>query len=142
MIEKFKKLLKKETVRYLFIGGCTTAVNFICFAALLKWFDLNLNLANFLGIVISIIFAFFANKYYVFSGAGKGLKAVFLEFLKFVAARVITMLMELLFVWLAVEKLQYNEFLSKAVITVAVIVANYFLSKFLIFKKGDMENEN
>lgn len=142
MKEKIKKLLEKETVRYLFIGACTTAVNFICFAAFLKWFNLNLNLANFLGIAISIIFAFFANKYYVFEGDGKGLKTLSIEFVKFVAARIITMLMELFFVWLAVEKLQYNEFLSKAIITILVIVANYFLSKFLIFQKGESDNEN
>lgn len=140
-MEKFKKLLKKESIRYLFIGGCTTAVNFICFAIFVK-LQLDINISNFLGIALSIIFAFFTNKFYVFGSNWKGFKNLGTEFLKFVAARIITMLLELFGVWLMVDTLNYNAFLSKASIQIIVIIANYFLSKFLIFKKGDKEDES
>ena len=72
-MEKLSKLLKMESVRYLFIGGCTTAVNFIFFAIFVK-LKMDINLANFLSIAISIVFAFFTNKYYVFATKWQGFK--------------------------------------------------------------------
>lgn len=135
MITKIKTLFKIEAVRYLFIGGCTTAVNFIFFALFRNLIGLNLNLSNFLSISAAIIFAFFTNKTVVFSTENNSVNQTAKEFLKFVAGRLVTMLIEIFGVWLLVEFLAFNEYISKFAIQLIVLVSNYIISKFFVFKK-------
>lgn len=135
MITKIKTLFKIEAVRYLFIGGCTTAVNFIFFALFRNLIGLNLNLSNLLSISAAIIFAFFTNKTVVFSTENNSVNQTAKEFLKFVAGRLVTMLIEIFGVWLLVEFLAFNEYISKFAIQLIVLVSNYIISKFFVFKK-------
>lgn len=135
MITKIKTLFKIEAVRYLFIGGCTTAVNFIFFALFRNLIGLNLNLSNFLSISAAIIFAFFTNKTVVFSTENNSVNQTAKEFFKFVAGRLVTMLIEIFGVWLLVEFLAFNEYISKFAIQLIVLVSNYIISKFFVFKK-------
>ena len=136
MKQKIIFFLKSEAFRYIFIGICTTAVNFICFTVLYNFLKLGLNISNFLGIVISIIFAFFTNKFYVFKSGEGSFKTHIPEFLKFVSGRFFTMLFEIFGVWLLVEILILNEYISKAFLQILVILGNYFISKFLVFKNS------
>ena len=135
MITKIKTLFKIEAVRYLFIGGCTTAVNFIFFALFRNLIGLSLNISNFLSISAAIIFAFFTNKTVVFSTENNSVNQTAKEFLKFVAGRLVTMLIEIFGVWLLVEFLAFNEYISKFAIQLIVLVSNYIISKFFVFKK-------
>jgi len=135
MITKIKNLFKLEAIRYLFIGGCTTAVNFIFFALFRNLIGLSLNISNFLSISAAIIFAFFTNKTVVFSTADNSVNQTAKEFLKFVAGRLVTMLIEIFGVWLLVEFLAFNEYISKFAIQLIVLVSNYIISKFFVFKK-------
>ena len=140
MLNKIISLLKKESIKYIIIGGCTTAVNFIFFALLYNLLGLELNLSNIIAISVSIIFAFFANKLIVFSSkfesAGKTMK----EFIGFIGGRLITMILEIVGVWLLVSILTFNEYLSKIFINIIVLILNFVISKFFVFKnksKGD-----
>jgi len=135
MITKIKNLFKLEAIRYLFIGGCTTAVNFIFFALFRNLIGLSLNISNFLSISAAIIFAFFTNKTVVFSTADNSVNQTAKEFLKFVAGRLVTMLIEIFGVWLLVEFLAFNEYISKFAIQLIVLVSNYIISKLFVFKK-------
>ena len=62
-------------------------------------------------------------------------KAVRGEFISFVGARIATEFLELGVMFLMVDCAHINEYLSKLVGQVLVIVANYFLSKLWIFKE-------
>lgn len=134
MIRKIKAFIFSEAFRYLFFGVLTTAVNFLCFTVFYEAVGLDINISNFLGIAISILFAFFTNKFYVFESRKAGFWAIFLEFLRFISSRVGTMLLELAGVWLLSDILFLNAYFSKIVMQVFVIIGNYFLSKFFIFK--------
>lgn len=135
MKEKTITFLKKETVKYIFIGGCTTAVNFIFFSLLYDFLKLGLNPSNAIAIFISIIFAFFANKYFVFNSRFNSLSKTFKEFMLFISGRALTMLIEVIGVWLFVSKFSLNEYLSKLFIQIIVLILNYIISKFFVFKK-------
>lgn len=134
MKNKIIALFKNETVKYIIIGGCTTCVNFIIFAFLYNFIGLNLNIINFIAILLSIIFAFFANKIIVFSSPFSSYKGTAKELLLFILGRAFTMILELLGVWLAVDLLSFNEYISKLFMQIIVIIINYFISKFLVFK--------
>ncbi len=135
MIEKILKLLRNETVKYIIIGGCTTAVNFIFFALFYNLLKIGLNLSNFIAISLSIIFAFFANKVFVFNSPFVSYLKTFREFAGFIGGRIVTMLIEILGVWLLVSEFSFNEYISKLFIQIIVLILNYIISKFFVFKK-------
>lgn len=139
MIDKIKKLFASEAFRYLVIGGCTTGVNLVIFAALcyltpMKEMKNGVNLANIISIVSAIIFAYIANKLVVFQSHTGSVGALLLEIGKFMGGRALTMVLEVGGVWLGVSILDWNEMLSKLLTQVLVIIGNYFLSKYVIFR--------
>lgn len=123
----------KAIVNYIFFGVCTTLVNFITFY-LLRKLGVEINIANVISISLSIVFAYFVNARYVFSSRAKTIKKVMYELSKFFTARIVTMLIEifgvLILVWFSM-----NDFLAKFIIQFVVLIANYLISKFLVFNK-------
>ena len=68
-VAKIKKLMEKEMVRYVIAGGMTTAVNLVSFFVLRLVTDLSRSAANIIAIMLAILFAYFANGFYVFRWA-------------------------------------------------------------------------
>lgn len=137
MFDKLFKIFKIEAVRYLFIGGCTTAVNFIVFAFFRNILNLDLNLSNFIAILSAIIFAFFTNKKIVFRANDNSLKQTMNEFVKFISGRIVTMVIEIVGVWFLAEIVLLNEYVSKIIIQIIVLISNYVISKFFVFKNKE-----
>lgn len=135
-MEKIKKLIKemftKEVILYGILGVCTTAVNFVSFyimTTFLKWDD---NLSNFIAIILAVLFAYFTNKDWVFHSKAIGFKEKFNEFLKFIAGRAVTMIIEfssgvILF------KTPIPSIISKCIISVVIVILNFVISKFYTF---------
>lgn len=138
-METVKKLLTKyrEQISYLFFGVLTTAVNFITYAILtqLSLFDgdFGKSTANIIAWFTAVLFAFFTNKFFVFKH--KNDSPLLREFFTFFGARVVSGFIENGGFVLFVDVLHFNDFAVKLVIAVVVVVLNYVLSKFLIFKK-------
>ena len=57
------------------------------------------------------------------------------EICQFLSARVISLVMDVLLMLLFVGALRMNDMLAKLIVQVVVIAANYFASKFWIFKR-------
>jgi putative flippase GtrA len=66
-------------------------------------------------------------------------KARFNEFVKFVGARLSTMVIEVGGVWLMADVMQMNDLIAKFIIQFIVLALNYIFSKFLVFKKKPEE---
>lgn len=124
-----------DVLRYIFIGGCTTLVNLVSYYVLRMTTSLNLNVANVISIAAAILFAYFANSSVVFRSKAGTLKEKFGEFVKFISARLSTMVIEVGGVWLMADVMKINDYIAKFVIQFIVLVLNYFLSKFFVFKK-------
>ena len=90
--------------------------------------------ANLISITLSILFAYFVNAKYVFNSRAVGFKKVFYELSKFFTARLTTLVIEVFGVELFIY-LGMNAYLSKFIIQFVVLVANYVISKFLVFTK-------
>ncbi len=135
-MEILRELFKKyrEQIAYLFFGGLTTLVNW-CTYALLTGFgeSFNKSLANAIAWLAAVLFAFFTNKFFVFRHESG--EHIFREFLTFFGARVLSGLLEIGGFSLFVDLLHCNDWLVKIAISVFVVIANYVLSKFLIFRK-------
>ena len=121
MLDLYKQPKYKSIVNYIFFGVCTTLVNVV-------------RPANLISITLSILFAYFVNARYVFNSKAVGFKKVFYELAKFFTARLSTLVIEVFGVEFFIY-LGMNAYLSKFIIQFVVLVANYVISKFLVFTK-------
>ena len=80
---------------------------------------------------------FILNKFWVFKTKSSDKKEGIKELLSFMSARVATLLMEIVIVYIFVDKMGLNDLIIKIISQILVIVANYFFSKLWIFKKKE-----
>ncbi len=124
----FKKY--KEQILYIVFGAATTLVNIASYFLLSK-LPLSTAIATILAWLISVIFAFFTNRKYVFEASKNGfLKQLF----GFFSMRIATGVLDLLIMILFVDALEFNDMLIKVLSNILVIILNYIFSKFLVFK--------
>ena len=86
---------------------------------------------NTLSWAAAIAFAYPANRKYVFESKNQN---VFRECIEFVGSRITTGVMEVAMMSLTVNVMKLDFWISKLLVSVIVIVANYVLSKLVVFK--------
>lgn len=134
IFQMIRRLYYNETLRYLAVGGCTTLVNMAAFYLFCDVFGIDVTLGNVMSIVLAILFAYVANKMFVFSSKTVGARETFFEFCRFVGGRMSTMAIEVGGVFLIYNVMGYPKMAAKLATQVLVIVGNYFISKFLVFR--------
>lgn len=143
-IEKLvKKLFTKEIILYGIFGVLATIVNLSVFWFLETILNWNENISNIIAIIISILFAYVTNSKWVFNSQIANYKERFSEFIRFISGRCATMVIEFVGCFL-LFKTSIPTMISKLIITVIVIILNFFVSKFFAFKntrKEDIKNE-
>lgn len=131
-----RKIFKNRVGLYIFFGGLTVLVNLICFCILTKCFNWSVDLSNVLSIIIALLFAYVTNTRYVFCSKCDSVKERFYEFLKFVSARIFTMILEIVGVHIMVNILLWDSVISKIMLQVIVVVLNYIFSKMIVYKSS------
>lgn len=138
MIQKLKQLYqtKKEIINYLIFGLLTTIVNYIVFFLLLLLFkQIPTVISNTIAWFISILFAYFTNRRWVFQSQAKGLKAILIEFWWFLIARIFSLFIDNLIVYLGIDRWHQNELLVKLVSQILIVILNYLFSKWIFKSK-------
>ena len=139
-MKKFLELFikYKEIVMYLIMGFATTFISWVSYSIFTFVFsafpdDTNVLLSSIVSWTIAVIFAYFTNKDLVFHSEAKTSKEKITQFLKFILGRAFTMVVE--FVGgLILFTLPIPNIITKAGLTVIVIILNFFISKFFAFK--------
>lgn len=140
-MNKIKTLYKKykEVINYLIFGVLTTIISLLVYYILV--FTLlnpenafQLQIANIISWIAGVAFAYFTNRKYVFESKEK---RQFKEASEFVLARIVTLVIDMIVMWLGVTILHFNNKIIKLVSQVLVIVLNYVFSKLFIFKKSN-----
>ncbi len=139
MIKTIKELFNKyrEIIMYLIFGVLTTVVSLAVYYILVYTIlnpnnPFELQVANIISWIAGVAFAYFTNRSMVFQSKNKNkLK----EAGSFVLARVVTLIMDMLIMFVGVTLLHGNDKLLKLISQVIVIVSNYVFSKLFVFKK-------
>ena len=137
-----KKFLNKETISYLIFGVLTTIINIVVFwfaereLAFIMSEDAASLVGNVIAWVISVAFAFVTNKLFVFESKSMAFKVVMAELTGFVIARLLSLAFDEGFMFVAIVLLGMNSLLAKIISNVFVVIINYVLSKFFIFKNN------
>ena len=139
-MEKIKALIKKfctkEVILYVIFGVLTTIINLVVTYVLNHFLSINGALSSAIGIISAILVAYFTNRKMVFNSQAKGFKANLREFGKFILGRAGTMILEEGGVILFNTLLKLPLMPVKIVLTILVIILNFFISKFFVFKKS------
>ena len=127
----------KEVLLYLFFGGLAVFLNlglFVFFTKNLGWGDLFANVVDW---VICVLFQFITNKTWVFDAGTDSTKGLVAQLAGFFGGRLLTLLLEELILGIFIVSLHWNRIGVKLAAQIFVIVANYVISKFFVFKKKD-----
>ena len=125
----------EEGINYLIFGFLAFVLNYVLYILFAGILDIHHLVSTALSWALTVIFAYWTNRKFVFKSKNKSLKSIGGEFISFIGARLATGLMEIILMFLMVDLANLNEYISKLVCQVLVIVANYFLSKLWIFKE-------
>ena len=155
------KFFTREIITYIIFGVLTTAVNLVTFYIFKKIFisigwegvfnkllgsagwDKALELlgsgtdyldATVIAWTVAVIFAFVTNKLIVFESKSWKPAVAGKEFVGFIGARLFSLLVELVFMFVMVTLFKWNDFVAKFIVQVIVVILNYVFSKLLIFK--------
>jgi putative flippase GtrA len=137
MLKKiWHKLMSREVISYLIFGVLTTLVNWVFYGSMVKT-GIDYRIATAAAWVISVLFAYVVNKIFVFQSYDMHLNYVIKEVISFTACRVLSGVMELVLMVIMVSWLNMDEYVSKVLVSVVVVVANYVFSKLFIFRKSE-----
>ena len=150
MVKKRIEFLKSDQFRelalYIVIGVLTTVISYVSYWAATR---LILLIGGFAAVnvaietagtvishIIAIAFAFVTNKKFVFrTGSWRG-KQFWHEVWTFTAARLLSLALDVAFMALALGALGMHDMVAKFIVQFVIVAANYFASKFWVFRKG------
>ena len=133
-----KKIYQKyhEIINYLIFGVLTTIVSLGSYYLLTSFIfnpndAIELQITNILSWIFAVTFAYFTNRKYVFNSNDKNILG---EMVKFYLARLTSLLIDMLLMYIFVSYLKYNDKIIKVIVQIIVVTMNYIFSKILIFK--------
>lgn len=146
MLDKIIKLLNKyqEIIIYLIVGVMTTVVSWgACFVVEHFWLDASIswqnNVINSIGWIVGVLFAYPLNRKWVFKSTNPH---IIKEFTGFATSRVSTWVLDIVVMWLTVNVLNWDYWISKIFISsVLVTILNYVFSKILVFGRKQTTSE-
>ena len=131
----------KEIFNYLVVGVLTTIVSLaskwgLLFTILDAEDAFELQVAIIVSWILAVVFAYFANRIFVFNSKNKN---ILKEMVQFFSARVLTLIMEMVIMWFFVTLLKLNSdtwvLIWTFVTQVLIMIFNYIFSKLFVFKK-------
>lgn len=137
MIDKVRNLIVKywDILIYLFFGVLSTVVNYLVYIPAHYVLGLSAAVSNLIAWAVAVAFAFVTNKPFVFKSHDWSMQTLIPELTKFVGCRIASGVGETLLLFLTVDLLGWSGAVWKLITSILVVVANYFGSKFLVFKK-------
>lgn len=134
----------KEIINYLIFGVLTTVISLIVYYFLTLTIlnpnkSVELQIANIISWCAGVLFAYFTNRKFVFDSKNDNKVK---EFITFTGARVTTLILDMLIMFIFVTTLHLNDKVFKLVSQVLVVIGNYILSKLIVFKRDNNEKNN
>ena len=148
-MQKIKELYfkYKEIINYLIFGVLTTVVSLLTkYLLLFTILDASnafqLQIAVIISWIAACLFAYITNRMWVFESKSKN---IINEMIKFFGARLTTLGLEMLIMFVFVTALGLNSDMWVVVWTlisqVVIVIGNYILSKLIVFKNKEKEEE-
>lgn len=119
---------------YLFFGGLAFVVSVATYSLFNMALHMNELIANIYSWIITVLFAFFTNRIWVFQSPTEGVRAFLRQMMSFYGGRVITLLIEEAILFVFITLLSFSGLGVKIAAQIVVIILNYVISKLLVFR--------
>lgn len=132
----------EEGINYLFFGFLAFVLNYVLYFLFESVIQIKYNyiIATVLAWLLTVVFAYWTNRRFVFRSENTSKLSIWKEFVSFISARVATGVLEVVLMYLLVDCAGANDKISKLICQTIVILANYVLSKLWIFKSKNDAN--
>lgn len=121
-----------QTIRYLLVGGYNTVVFYFLYVLFVLYFgEQTAQVSLFAAFVVSSFNSFFTQRTFVFLSEGDYKK----EYLKCLFSWAIGYVLNAALLWVFIQIIGLNVYLSEFVVLVIVTCLTYFLLKYFAFKK-------
>ncbi len=126
----------REVLLYLFFGGLTFFLSIGLYWLFAHPMGIAPLIANVISWILCVAFAYVTNRTWVFAQKAREIKGILRESASFAAGRLATLGLEELILWLGIDVLGVPDLPVKIAAQVLVIVGNYVISKWLVFRKS------
>lgn len=139
MIKTIQNLIHKywEQLMYLVFGVLTTAVNMVVFYLLDQYTGMYYLLSNTIAWFLSVLFAFFTNKTWVFQSKYTTFRDFSREMASFFFFRGISYIMDTAIMFVGISMLHGPNMVVKIIDQFMIILANYIFSKWIFNKSTE-----
>ena len=124
----------KDVILYLVFGVFTTVVNIVSYWLCAHVLGLGVMASSVIAWALAVFFAYLTNRTMVFHSSATGKGEILKEIGYFFACRLGTGVVDWVIMFVFVTVLHFNDMIVKIAANFIVIVLNYVLSKFVIFK--------
>ena len=130
----------KEIINYLIVGILTTFVSLSTYFLTINIIlpeksDLNVQIANIISWICAVTFAYYTNRIYVFQSSSKNKEKV-KEIIKFFTSRILSLIIDMFFMYILYSVLKVNDSISKLIVQVVVTILNYIFAKMVVFNRN------
>ncbi len=126
----------REISLYSVFGGITTLISILSYKLFLV-LGLHYLIATTLSATLAVLFAYITNRIYVFRSNGN----ILAESIRFLTGRIGVFIIETILLIILVSWVKFDEFYSKIIVTIIVVLLNYIYSKFFVFTEGGRSEE-
>ena len=124
----------KDVILYLVFGVFTTVVNIVSYWVCAHVFGMSVMASTVIAWALAVFFAYVTNRTMVFHSSATEKGEILKEIGSFFACRLGTGVVDWVIMFAFVNVLHFNDMIVKIAANFIVIVLNYILSKFVIFK--------
>lgn len=136
VLRVFKPFYKrhKEVLLYLFFGGVAVLLNLGLFFLFDQVLKINELIANVICWIICVLFQFVTNRTWVFEAKEEKTNTLLGQMLSFFGGRLFTLGVEEAILAIFITWLMLNSIVVKIIAQIVIIVLNYIISKFVVFR--------
>ncbi len=125
----------KEVILYLLFGGATFFINLWLFTLLTHVMKMDALVANVIDWIICVLIQFSTNRTWVFNNNVGSTTELIKQIVSFFGWRLLTLIIEESILAVFIVLMNLNSFVVKLSAQVVVIVLNYVISKWFVFRK-------
>lgn len=126
----------KEFILYIVFGILTTVVSISSYYICSEILNIHYLVSNIISWILSVIFAYFTNRVWVFESKSKNLSDILKEMFTFVNCRLLSGVIDMATMFVLVEAININDMYAKVFTQFIVVILNYVLSKLIVFRKS------
>lgn len=129
-----KRIVNREITSYLIFGILTTIIDAVTFFISNKIINIDYIISTIIAWIVAVLFAYITNKIWVFKSNIIEFSIIIKEAITFFIARLLSLLFTLIWMFFTIECLGIDEFFSKLLTNIFVVVMNYFFGKLFVFR--------